>query len=128
MATVNAGAPSNGSEWTWPTGVTVFDVGNSRGYGGSYTSVGGDTVWTTVSRVVSEQEFVEGRLFFKTDGRCVACRQEGKMFVPNPSNTYTWGGGLDPVRDRDFPADDCLCRACLKSWLVAKELMGDGSA
>ena len=66
------------------------------------TNGGSSTVWATVSRVVSEQEFVEGRLFFKTDGRCVACGQEGKMFVPNPSNTYTRGGGQDPVRDRDF--------------------------
>ena len=115
--------PSNGSGWTLPTGVVGSDVSSYHGLG-NFTPYGGSsTGWATVSRVVSEQEFVEGRMFFKTDGRCVACGRDGKMFVPNPSSTYTWDGGLHPVRDRDFPADDCLCRECLRGLLVARELM-----
>jgi len=126
MEKEHAGAPSSNAEWTLPTGAVGFDVGSSRDCTGLSISGDGGIAWMTVSEVVSEQEYVDGRLLFKIDGTCDCCGEEGKMFVPNPSCTYTYGGEARlATRYRNVVQDKLYCRACLKGLWVAEELMDE---
>ena len=69
--------PSSGSGWTLPTDAVGFDAGNSRDCTGLSISGDGGIAWMTVSEVVSEQEYVDGKLLFKTDGACDCCGEVG---------------------------------------------------